>query len=140
MDSVDEIVGFEEPGDELDRLSYEVIGACIEVHRELGPGYLESHYEEALCVELTLRNISFERQAPFSLDFKGHAIGSGKLDLLVGGLLVVELKACDELAPIHTAQVISYLKATGRRLGLLINFNVRRLKDGVKRIAHTSSR
>jgi hypothetical protein len=107
MDTVDEIVGFEEPGDEVDQLAYEVIGAAIEVHRELGDSYLELCYEESLCVELELRGISFEKQYP-----------------------------CD-LLPIHSAQDISYLKVTGRRLGLLLNFNVTRHKNGVRRIART---
>ena len=137
MDSVDEIVGFEEPGSEVDRLAYDVLGAAIEVHRTLGPGYLESVYESALRVELALRGIAFEPQFPFALRYKGHDVGAGRIDLLVGGLLIVEIKACEELAPIHTAQVISYLKATNKELALLINFNVRRLKDGVRRIART---
>jgi GxxExxY protein len=111
-----------------------VIGAAIEVHRALGPGFLESLYEEALCVELTLRDIKFARQVPVAVDYKGHRIGESRLDLLIDGIVVVELKAVDALAPIHTAQVISYLKATGCRMGLLINFNVRRLANGVRRI------
>lgn len=112
-----------------------VIGAAIEVHRHLGPGYLESVYEEALAVELTLRGIPFARQAVFGLDYKGHVIGEGRLDFLVDDCLIVELKAVESLAPIHTAQCISYLKANQRRLALLINFNVPVLKDGIKRIA-----
>lgn len=138
MNSIDEIVGFEEPGDEVDRLAYAVIGAAIEVHKELGPGHLESNYEEALCVELELRGLSFQKQFGFGLRYKGHEIGKGRIDLLVGGILVVEIKACEELAPIHSAQVISYLKVTGRKLGLLINFNVRQLKNGIRRIAKTA--
>jgi GxxExxY protein len=137
MDSVDEIVGFEEPSTDVERLGYAVLGACIDVHRVVGPGYLESVYDAALRVELTLRGIPFEPQFRFALTYKGHEIGEGRIDLLVGGLLIVEIKACEELAPIHTAQVISYLKATNKQLALLINFNVRRLKDGVKRIAKT---
>ena len=112
-----------------------VIGAAIEVHRHLGPGYLESVYEEALTVELALRGIPFARQGVFGLDYKGHVIGEGRLDLLVDDCLIVELKAVESLAPIHTAQCISYLKANQRRLALLINFNVPVLKDGIKRIA-----
>src|SRR5687767_7833288 len=132
METVDEIVGFEEPGDEVDRLAYAVIGAAIEVHSELGAGHLESSYERALCIELTMRGIPFVRQSPFSLKYKGHEIGDGRIDLIVGELLVVELKACDAFAPIHTAQAIAYLKATGLKLALLINFNVRKLKEGIK--------
>ncbi|MBI4537815.1 MAG: GxxExxY protein [candidate division NC10 bacterium] len=124
----------EEPGDSLDRLAREVIAAAIEVHRELGPGFLESVYGQALAVELKLRGIPFEEQKPFSLTYKDHKIGEGRLDFLVDGRLVVEQKAVEALAPIHEAQMISYLKATGHRLGLLINFNVSVLKSGLQRI------
>jgi GxxExxY protein len=123
-----------EPTEELDRLAYEVIGAAIEVHRGLGPGFLESVYEEALCVELTARQIPFLSQHLISLLYKGHVVGESRLDFLVDSSLVVELKAIETLAPIHTAQVISYLKATGCQLGLLINFNSSVLKDGIKRV------
>ena len=126
-----------EPGAELDRLAHEVIGAAIEVHRILGPGLLESVYEEALCIELGLRNLSFVRQPGVDLSYKDHPIGKGRLDLLVGGKLVVELKAVEVLTDVHRAQVISYLKTTGYRLSLLINFNVPRLRDGIKRIVCT---
>ena len=127
-----------EPGSELDRLAPAVIGAAIEVHRSLGPGFLESVYEEALCIELDVRRIPFERQWPVAVNYKGHPVGEGRLDLLVGGVLVVELKAVEGVAPIHVAQVMSYLKATGHRLGLLINFNVPFLKNGIKRIVLSS--
>jgi GxxExxY protein len=123
-----------EPDTETDRLAQEVIGAAIEVHRTLGPGFLESVYEQAMGIELGLRGISSGRQVPVAVDYKGRSIGESRLDLLVDGRLVVELKAVDQLAPIHTAQVMSYLKATRHQLGLLINFNVVRLKDGVKRV------
>ena len=118
------------------RVTEAIIGAAIEVHKTLGPGFLESIYEEALCVELSLRGIRFARQALVGLDYKGHRIGESRLDLLVEDSVVVELKAVDALAPVHSAQVISYLKATGCRVGLLINFNVRRLTDGIKRIVY----
>ncbi len=127
-----------EPNKKMDELAHTVIGAAIEVHRVLGPGYLESVYEEALVVELGLRNVPFERQKGLSLDYKGHEVGESRLDFLVGGLLVVELKAVDALAPVHTSQVISYLKAVGSPLGLLINFNVPVLKGGIKRIVLSS--
>ena len=123
-----------EPDAETDRLAQEVIGAAIEVHRALGPGFLESVYEQAMSIELGLLGISFERQVPVAVTYKGHSIGESRLDLLVDGKLIVELKAVDQFAPVHTAQVMSYLKATGHRLGLLVNFNVVRLKDGVKRV------
>jgi len=123
-----------EPAEKLDELAKAVIGAAIEVHRELGPGFLESVYEEALCVELKLKGIPFERQVPIAVDYRGYRVGESRLDLLVDQALAVELKAVDVLAPIHHAQVLSYLKALGGRLGLLINFNVPVLKNGIKRI------
>jgi GxxExxY protein len=122
--------------EETNRVTEAVIGAAIEVHKALGPGFLESIYEEALCVELALRGVRFTRQAPVAVDYKGHRIGENRLDLLVEDRVVVELKAVDALAPVHTAQVISYLKTTGCRIGLLVNFNVKRLTDGVRRIVH----
>ena len=123
-----------EPGVEFNQLTGEVIGAAIEVHRVLGPGLLESVYEEALCVELTLRNVPFVRQPHVELVYKGRPVGKGRLDLLVADKLVVELKAVEALNDVHKAQVISYLKTTGYRLGLLINFNVSVLREGIKRI------
>ena len=123
-----------EPG--LNDTSEAVIGAAIEVHRHLGPGFLEGVYEEALAVELGLRGVPYERQVEVRVLYKGRAIGEGRLDLVVDGRLIVELKATAALAPIHHAQVISYLKATGMSLGLLINFNVTVLKDGIRRFVH----
>lgn len=118
----------------LNQLTQAVIGAAIEVHRELGPGFLESVYEEALSQELTSRNIAHVRQAVIHVQYKGNLVGEGKLDILIDNRLIVELKSVETLLPIHKAQVISYLKATGFFLGLLINFNVPVLKDGVQRI------
>ena len=129
-----EAARYTEPSEQLDQLAHEVIGAAIEVHRSLGPGFLESVYEEALCVELRLRGIPFARQPAVSVSYKGNSVGEAKLDLLVKNILIVELKAVDRLAPIHSAQVISYLKATKCRLGLLIDFNSVILKNGIKRI------
>src|SRR5918911_3091150 len=126
-----------EPGQDLDELAHAVIGAAIEVHRLLGPGFLESVYEDALCAELALRSIPFTRQQMIAVSYKGHVVGESRLDVLIGGRLVVELKAVEALTPIHSAQVISYLKMTGHRLGLLINFNVSVLKDGIKRVVST---
>lgn len=123
-----------EPGEEVDALARKVIGAAIEVHRELGPGYLESVYEEALIIELGLRDIPFERQKTFALDYKGHSVGQGRMDLLIDNKLVVELKAVQALTPIHHAQVLSYLKANKLQLGLLLNFNVPLLKKGIQRV------
>ena len=122
-------------GEELNGLSNAVIGAALEVHRTLGPGLLESVYEEALCIELKLRSIPFVRQAVVPVRYKGHAAGEMRLDLLVGGALIVELKAVEELAQVHSAQLLSYLRLTGHQLGLLTNFNVPLLRNGIKRIA-----
>jgi GxxExxY protein len=130
-------VGRGEPSTELDEVAYAVIGAAIEVHRLLGPGFLESVYEEALCVELTLRGIRFARQLPIGVQYKGQKVGEARLDLVVDDSLVVELKAVDGIAPIHVAQILSYLKATRLRLGLLISFNVTTLRRGVKRVIYT---
>jgi GxxExxY protein len=123
-----------EPPEELDRLAHAVIGAAIEVHRILGPGHSEASYEEALCVEMGIRGIPFERQVRYDLQYKGNVVGEGWMDLVVGGELVIELKAIDALVSVHTSQLLSYLRATGRRLGLLINFNVAMLRDGIKRV------
>ena len=126
-----------EPSKEADDLARLVIGADIEVHRALGPGYLESIYEEALYYEIELRGASCERQVKISVEYKGHRVGEGRLDLLVAKLLPVELKAVDALASIHQAQLLSYLKMTGLQLGLLINFNVPLLKQGIKRVIYS---
>lgn len=123
-----------EPDSKLDQVAHAVIGVAIEVHRTLGPGFLESVYEEALAVELDLRGIEFRRPVSVAVNYKGRAVGEARFDFLVEDGLIVELKAVDELAPIHQAQVISYLKASGRRLALLINFNVPVLRGGIKRI------
>lgn len=129
---------FIEPYKKVDELARAVIGAVIEVHRHLGPGFLESVYEEALCVELADRRIPCERQKEVCVLYKDREIGKHWIDLLVGKLLVVELKTVDALAEIHEAQVISYLNASHLPLGLLINFNVPILKNGVRRIIYTS--
>jgi GxxExxY protein len=126
-----------EPGAALDAAAHRVIGAALEVHSLLGPGFLESVYEEALCAELTLRSIRFQRQVPVSVSYKGRTVGESRLDVLVDRSLVVELKAVDAIAPIHVAQVISYLKAADLRLGLIITFNVVALRRGIKRVIRT---
>lgn len=95
---------------------------------------MESVYEESLCLELKMRGIPFIRQPQVEIGYKGQCVGEGRLDLIVGNSLIVELKAVEALAPIHSIQVLSYLKATGKKLGLLINFNAPILKDGIKRI------
>ena len=126
--------GFPEPEAEIDRLAHSVIGAAIEVHRILGPGYLEAVYQKAMEVELRLRNIPFKPQRPVDVAYKGYPVGEGYIDILVADCLIVELKAVDNLAPIHKAQVISYLRGTGLHLGLLINFNVALVKNGIQRV------
>jgi GxxExxY protein len=115
-------------------LTRQIIGAAIEVHRLLGPGLLESAYEGCLCHELALRRIHFEKQKPIPLVYKGTRLECGfRLDLLVEGRVVVELKSVDALGPIHEAIILTYLRLSGHSLGLLINFNVPVLKDGVRR-------
>jgi GxxExxY protein len=131
---VDHRPGEVEPDEELDRLAYAVIGAALEVHRVLGPGFLESVYEQALQIELGLRGIPFTPQQVIAVGYKGRQIGEGRMDLLVGNCLVLELKAVEALLPVHSMQLHSYMKATGHKLGLLINFNVPLLRDGIKRV------
>jgi GxxExxY protein len=126
-----------EPAPHLDRLAREVIGAAIEVHMQLGAGFLESVYEQALAVELGLRGIAFQRQYPIALEYKGQLVGEARLDFLVGDQLIVELKAVESIHPIHHAQVINYLKATRLSLALLMNFNVEVMRNGIKRIVLT---
>ena len=125
-----------EPAENVDNVAHEVIGAAIEVHRHLGPGYLENVYEEALAEEFRLRQIPHERQWPFNVDYKTKNAETGRIDFLVHEVLVVELKSVDRFAPIHLAQVLSYLKATRLYLGLLFNFNVVTLKQGIKRVVY----
>jgi GxxExxY protein len=127
----------EEPGLDVDTLAHLVIGAAIEVHRHLGPGYLESVYEAAVATELDIQEISYQRQCAMSVNYKGRQVGQGKVDFLVSGKLVLELKAVDKLPPVHKAQVISYLKVSGCQLGLLINFNESTLREGIQRVVLT---
>ena len=111
-----------------------VIASAIEVHRELGPGLLESAYEACLAHELSCRNISCLRQVGLPLSYKGITLECGyRIDLLVENLVVVEVKAVERLDPIHEAQLLSYLRLSGRQVGLLLNFNVKLLKNGIKR-------
>jgi GxxExxY protein len=118
-----------------DELTEKIIGAAIEVHRVLGPGLLESIYEEALCVELRLRGISAERQVEVDVNYKGHIIKGQRIDLLVAGEVIVELKAVAHLPEVAVAQTLSYLKVTGLKRALLINFSERKLVNGIKRIS-----
>ena len=121
----------------LDDLSYKVIGCAIEVHRTLGPGLLESVYEKALMHELKLNNISVKSQVEVKANYKGLDVGEGlRLDLLVDEQLIVELKSVDDFKPVHHKQLLTYLKLMNKQVGLLINFNVCNLTDGVKRIVN----
>jgi GxxExxY protein len=114
-----------------------IIGAAIEVHKKLGPGLLESAYEECLCCEMQLRGIEFKRQVPLSLNYKGVDLDCGyRLDLLVEDKVIVELKSIEGLEPIHEAQMLTYLKLRNAWLGLIINFNVIMLKDRVRRLVN----
>jgi GxxExxY protein len=122
---------------DINKLTSEVIGAAIEVHKALGPGLLESAYEECLCRELDLRKIAYERQKALPVEYKGVRLDCGyRLDVVVGDELIVELKAVESLLPIHKAQLLTYLKLTGIKTGLIINFNVSVLKDGIHRISN----
>ena len=118
-----------------DELTERIIGAAIEVHRELGTGLLESIYEEALCYEFDLQTIKYQRQVPADIIYKGHVIKGQRLDLLVGKEVVVEIKSISKMPDIVVAQTISYLKATNLKRGLIINFGEKRLIDGVKRVS-----
>ncbi len=126
-----------EPSAKVDDLARAVIGAAVEVHTLLGAGSLESVYEQALAIELALRGIPFQQQFPIALSYKSQLVGEARLDFLVGGELVVELKAVESIHPIHQAQVLNYLKATKLSLGLLLNFNVELMRDGIKRVVLT---
>ncbi|MGI9055618.1 MAG: GxxExxY protein [Pyrinomonadaceae bacterium] len=118
----------------LNKITGDVIGAAIEVHRQLGPGLLESAYKECLSREFSIRGISFEKEKPLPLEYKGVKLECGyRLDFLVEKLIVLEIKAIEAIAPIHEAQLVTYLKLGGWRIGLLMNFNVLVLKDGIRR-------
>ena len=118
----------------INQLTYEVIGASIEVHRKLGPGLLESAYRRCLRRELMLRGIPYRKEYPLPLEYKGIRLECGyRVDILVGGVVAVEVKSVQALAPIHDAQLLTYLRLGGWRVGLLINFNVVVLKDGIHR-------
>ena len=124
--------------EEINRITEKIIGAAIEVHRELGPGLLESAYETCLSFELAERGLNVDRQKPLPLVYKGARLDAGyRLDLLVEDKVIVEIKSVDQLDPIHQAQIISYLKLSGCVVGLLINFNVQVLKNGIKRVINT---
>jgi GxxExxY protein len=119
-----------------EEITGQIIGAAMDVHRALGPGLLESAYEACLCHELNLRGIGFSRQVELPVAYKGVLLSCGyRLDLLVGDLVVVELKCVETLLPVHEAQLLTYLRLSGKKVGLLINFYVGQLKDGIIRRA-----
>ncbi len=122
---------------DLNALTEQIIGAAIEVHRALGPGLLESAYEECLSYELALRDVPFRRQTPLPLTYKEVKLECGyRVDLVAANAVIVEIKTVERLEPVHAAQVLTYLKLGRWPLGLLINFNVPTLKNGIKRIAN----
>lgn len=119
---------------EHQELTQSIIGAAIEVHKTIGPGLLESAYESCLCHELTLRSIAFQQQVPLPVVYKGTQLDCGyRIDLVVANSVILELKAVEQLLPIHEAQLLTYLRLSGKRIGLLINFNVPVLKNGIVR-------
>ena len=122
---------------EMEELTFVVIGSAMEVHKVLGPGYLENVYEDALAHEMDLRGIPYQRQRPIGVEYKGKIVGEGRLDFLINHRLILELKAVDAFHPVHIAQCLSYLKLTGLQLCLLVNFNVPVLKTGIKRIVRS---
>jgi len=119
----------------INSLTQRIIGCAIEVHKTLGPGLLESAYECAFSIELAFAGLQFLRQVECPVDYRGHPVGAYRFDLLVEGSVLVEIKSVDRFDRIFLAQVLTYLRATGCRLGLIINFNVPVLKDGIKRVA-----
>lgn len=122
---------------DINKLSSIIIGAAIEVHKVIGPGLLESAYEECLCRELSLRKISFERQKPLPIVYKDCKLDCGyRFDIVVDNAIIVELKSCNQIEPIHKAQLLTYLKLSGLTLGLLLNFNMTVMRDGIVRIVN----
>jgi GxxExxY protein len=118
---------------ELNKITEKIIGCGIEVHRELGAGLLESIYESALCIELKNHGLKYERQKTIPVEYKGCKIGEFRIDLLVENSVVVELKSVERFDPVFEAQILSYMKLGNYKIGLLMNFNSRLLKDGIKR-------
>jgi GxxExxY protein len=122
---------------DINKLSSKIIGAAIEVHKALGPGLLESAYEECLCYELSLQGLSVERQKPLPVKYKGKKLDCGyRLDTVVENAIILELKSCEKIEPIHKAQLLTYLKLSGLNLGLLLNFNVPVMRDGIVRVVN----
>jgi len=123
--------------EQYNRLTERIIGCCIEVHRFLGPGLLESSYEECLSREFNLQGLKFERQTPLSINYKGTDLDCGyRMDIIVDHKIVLELKSIEAVLPVHKAQLVTYLKHSGYHLGLLVNFNVDLMKNGIFRIVN----
>lgn len=118
---------------DVEKIANQVIGCAIEVHRQLGPGLLEAAYEAALCIELEEAKLKYQRPVPFPALYKGRRIGEYRIDLIVEDAVVIEIKSVERFDPVFEAQILTYLKITGKKIGLLINFNSRLLRDGVKR-------
>ena len=124
----------------MNQLSSRIIGAAIEVHKNLGPGLLESAYEECLCHKLSIQGLLFEKQKPLSIDYKGKKLDCGyRLDIVVEKSVIIELKSCEKIEPIHKAQLLTYLKLSELNLGLILNFNVPLMRDGIVRIVNELS-
>jgi GxxExxY protein len=124
----------------MNQLSSKIIGAAIEVHKTLGPGLLESAYEECLCHELNIQGLLFEKQKPLTIYYKGKKLDCGyRLDIVVEKAVIIELKSCEKVEPIHKAQLLTYLKLSGLNLGLILNFNVPLMRDGIVRIVNEFS-
>ncbi|MEE8432995.1 MAG: GxxExxY protein [Candidatus Desulfatibia sp.] len=122
---------------DINKLSSRIIGAAIEVHKALGPGLLESAYEECICYELSIGGLSLERQKPLAVQYKGINLDCGyRLDVVVEDAIILELKSCEKIEPIHKAQLLTYLKLSGIKLGLLLNFNVTLMREGIVRIVN----
>jgi GxxExxY protein len=122
---------------DINNLTSDIIGSAIEVHKAIGPGLLESAYEECLCYELSLRGVYYERQKPLPVVYKGKELDCGyRLDLVVERAVILELKSCEKIEPIHKAQLLTYLKLSGLKIGLLLNFNVEIMKRGIVRVVN----
>jgi len=119
--------------EDVNQITEKIIGCGIEVHRGLGPGLLESVYEEALCIEFQDAGISYKRQLPVPIRYKNRLLGEHRLDLLVESAVIVEIKSVERFDPVFDAQILTYFRLTEKRIGLLINFNSRLLRDGIKR-------
>jgi GxxExxY protein len=122
---------------DINKLSSKIIGAAIEVHKALGPGLLESTYEECICHEMSFGGLSLERQKPLAIMYKGMKLDCGyRLDVVVEKAIILELKSCEKIEPIHRPQLLTYLKLSGLNLGLILNFNVTLMRDGIVRIVN----